>query len=475
MAYFGSSIRTELLLGGIALGCVLLTGCGSDAQQSMVAGITEVRSDQAKLKGQVDGDKARIEALTAELRNTRARADQASQAELKRIEQLQETVKLALEKQAAVLNQAASAMIPLAPPPDLEARLKGLEAACTDETCWPRNEAMARDLLQRVTRLVEALPVWTQAQYASRLALIQWSARAHVALNRSGTSDPDVADTIVEECKETLAAAPTGALDELRDRLATRAWEMGIEADTARLALIKARQKLAIDEAERIIKRADDDHALQIADALDAELQQIGEVGAAEVRARLRLAVIAIRAERDAETFRTHWQRIKNREATDITLFELGLQGLLEEIGAARVTLAIEGLTQDPFVQLENEIKGAALTRESAREQQVVKARQAYQKWALDQIHAVQSAIADATLEAESNPDKGWTPELRGRVKDAILKHLLPIDTLLLEPRILRRYQEIDQEGWLTLERSERIELAKAAASTPKKELRAFL
>ena len=135
--------------------------------------------------------------------------------------------------------------------------------------------------------------------------------------------------------------------------------------------------------------------------------------------------------------------------------------------------------------------------------------RRTYQKWALMEITAFEQ-LQEETKRASPSPSKvkpvqtegDWIESIRKRwdltveqasrlgkdlanrvggacvdescraLQNAMINHLLPIDHLLLDPPILKRYQRAFDEGWGSLHgRNEQTCVAIAAALVPKRAL----
>ena len=176
-------------------------------------------------------------------------------------------------------------------------------------------------------------------------------------------------------------------------------------------------------------------------------------------------------ARSQSAALKNQWVNAKKLAKTQPEVYETVASLLLREVSAAGAVLALQGIQQPIYSELEAQLRTAV---EATQEDN----RLRYQKWALEQImkfedkHDViaDKAAQDARLLAIDNA--GWNDDRFREVQEAMEAFLLPIDRTLLDLPILKRYQREFDSGWNRLDgRKEQTNLAIASSLTRKQNI----
>ena len=208
-----------------------------------------------------------------------------------------------------------------------------------------------------------------------------------------------------------------------------------------------------------------------------------------------------------ATELRDQWSRAKLMAGTHEDAYEAAARMLLGEVSGARAMMALSGLQPTAYDGLVVEIQAAVHDVDDGF-------RRAYQKWALSQIFAFDELYklieSGDAIPSEAEPAQAerhgsglfrylsrtmekakevfWrTGKAANRLvngvcvdspscealQNAMIIHLLPIDHLLLDLPVLKRYQRVYDKGWDALEgKLEQTCVAIAATFVPKRALR---
>jgi hypothetical protein len=390
----------------------------------------------------------------------------------------------------------------------------------------PKDESEARRFVEAATRLLEALA----PSPPGRLDTVRWAAMVFDVLYPPPVSTPP--DEHAVDLLSALAeAVPDGVSDELQKRVHDES------------------KRLATQKFEKLIKKAETyvDPNAGHADKSPTEMNEVYEdlepheadSRVPELRKALHREIVTCQAHRHAAALSDRWEALQGLRHNQPTVYESAISLLLAEVTPARVTVAAEGITPDPYEAIEKELRQAAtrLAHEIAQreEQRQAKAMRRYQRWALGQIKQFEQKEYEAVLKeihailAKCKNSKepfewpvldelpglrkklaevakvpyakipgavlslevqravyqecagtvGWKhdDELASTVlQEAMVKYLLPINLGLLELPVHERYQRAFQSGWAKLDGlDEQTYVAEQTATITKKSLQDFL
>ena len=383
------------------------------------------------------------------------------------------TIESNTQKQTEILNAALGSVLPVKMSPDWEGRLEGLEAIVSDPDAWPTDASQAEEFMDRLSELVLELSPLSESRYFSRLSLVRWSAVAFDGLYRAPTTDGSIKD-FADELRAIADANPEGADVDLDQRLRERANEFTNKAEAQFIeeTIRQARTYLTSENTTRQDLLAQDISIGEVYEilAIYENHPQRGE----EIK-ELRTSLQRHMAIRDAQSLAAaltdQWHKAETLASSQKSVYEAAAIMLLREVAAARVVLALQGLRQPMYENLEHELRGAV---EVVHDEN----RRGYQKWALEQILKFErryGAISDrAAQDAKifSIDSGGWNEERFREVQGAMTTFLLPIDQSLLDLPVLKRYHREFDEGWNRLDgRKEQTNVAISSSRTLKQSL----
>ena len=170
------------------------------------------------------------------------------------------------------------------------------------------------------------------------------------------------------------------------------------------------------------------------------------------------------------------------KDQPEPAVYEVATRMLLQQVTSAQAALVLEGIETPVYNELEKELRAAVETIDSKFEERQAQAMRYYQRWALEEIGAFETAFEEIKKKADGEgswwrQDKGgWFDDYYKEVQDAMIKHLLPINVALLDLPVHERYLQTFQTGWNKLDgREDQTSVAVASATTRKRALRDFL
>lgn len=304
-----------------------------------------------------------------------------------------------------------------------EDRLKKLEAQVADSNRWPKDANEIQQFHDEVSELVIGLPAWLEVKYLPRLSVVRWTAIAFNHLYPAQNSDGPPNDLgLAEEIRHWAEVKPDGDVAGLDKKLQDKANEVE-----------KQRVEQAVQWAREYLD------------------------GKANTRP-------------DIESVADFLGLYENNLAQD-----------------AQKRTEVAGLREKLESKFYREV-----------EEQQDEARKAYQRCTLKEIkefeEKLQQVYNEASRFSEEDRKDGWlslsrwTKKARAWVKKnfsdehyqetqkAMVSHLLPIDSALLDLPVLKRYHRAFDAGWNLLDgRDEQTDVAQSSAVTAKKSLRAAL
>lgn len=351
-----------------------------------------------------------------------------------------------IRQQTAILEQALGTALPVKMPPEWESRLEELEAVVEDPGQWPQSTSDAEEFVEKLSQLILELSPLSEASYFPRLSLVRWAAVAFDGLHTTpAVGDP--LDNLADRIRAIADASPEGVVLELEqklretaDELARRAEDQLIEANVQ-----MARRYFTDEETSEV----DIPEIYEILGLYEDNPQRGDEIR--ELRSKLQELMTKHEAQRQAATLNGQWAKAKALAASQPSIYETAANMLLREVTAARTVLALQGIQQSDYDNLEDEIRRAV-------EEIQDKARRGYQRWALTQIVKFENKHKAISAEAEKNArifsidNGGWNNERFIEVRYAMTTYLLPIDRALLDLPVLKRYQRTFDEGWNRLD-----------------------
>ena len=381
------------------------------------------------------------------------------------------TMEGTIQHQTEILNAALGNVLPVKMSTEWEGRLEALETTVADSNLWPNDASQTEEFIEKLSNLISELSPLSESSYFPRLSLVRWAAVAFDGLHRT-PAPAEPLDNLAEQIRAIADAKPAGVVSELEQRLRQTATDFANRAEEQlfETTVQQARRYLTSEDTPRQDPLAPDSSVAEVYEILgiyENDPQRGDEIKGLRKKLQHRMAIRE--AQSQAVELNDQWAKAKTLAISQPTVYEISANILLREVTAARAVLALQGIQQPIYVNLEGEIRRAV-------EEMQDKARREYQGWALTQIvrfqkrHNAISHKASEDARILSIDNSGWSDDRYREVKDAMVSYLLPINGALLDLPVLKRYQREFDEGWDRLEgRKEQTSVAKATALTPKR------
>ena len=381
------------------------------------------------------------------------------------------TMEATIQHQTEILNAALGYVLPVKMSTEWEGRLEALETTVADSNLWPNDASQTEEFIEKLSNLISELSPLSESSYFPRLSLVRWAAVAFDGLHRTPPPDEPL-DNIAEQIRAIADAKPAGVVSDLEQRLRQTATDFANRAEEQlfETTVQQARRYLTSEDTTRQDPLAPDSSVAEVYEVLgiyENDSQRGDEIKGLRKKLQHRMAIRE--AQSQAVELNDQWAKAKTLATSQPTVYEISANILLRDVTAARAVLALQGIQQPIYDNLEGEIRRAV-------EEMQDKARREYQGWALTQIvrfqkrHNAISHKASEDARILSIDNGGWSDDRYREVKDAMVSYLLPINGALLDLPVLKRYQREFDEGWDRLEgRKEQTSVAKATALTPKR------
>ena len=408
----------------------------------------------------------------------------------------------AVLEQRGILDNALGHGVPVQMSDRWNTQLETLENQLSDQELWPEDADKAAKYLAAVSTLVSELSPLAEATYFARLARLRWSAVAFDALHREYDLEEVLFDQ-VEQLRAIADAKPQDMDTGLEEALLQRGEELLLAAEESAFAAVRDR---AIDLISLYAPNGDSPQITEeVRDVyydLGAYLDHPERRNEIEgLWEKLERQLFEHEARDQVVALRDQWSRAKLLAGKHDDAYQVAARMLLGEVSDARAMMALSGLQPTVYDGLAVEIQAAVHDVDDGF-------RREYQKWALSQIFAFEELYKQIesgdAIPSEAEPaqaerhgsellryhldrmleetSKAANRLLNGvcsdlpsckALQDAMIIRLLPIDHLLLDLPVLKRYQRVYDEGWATLDkRPEQTCVAIAATFVPKRALR---
>ena len=395
--------------------------------------------------------------------------------------------------QRGMLDHALGHGVPVEMSDQWNTQLEMLENRLSEQASWPAQAGEAAEFLAAVSTLVSELSPLAEATYFARLARLRWSAVAFDALRREHVPEEELFGQ-VEQLRAIADAKPEDVDTVLEEALLQRGEKLLLAAEESAYNALVARAKRLLDSPDAL---QGDPTAAPHGDLLPAidELQEVyDDLGAyldhathhadvEDLREKLGRRLLEYEARERAATLRVQWSRANELAGIHDDAYEAAARMLLDEVTGVRAMTALSRLQTTEYDGLVSEIQAAVDEVQDGL-------RRAYQKWALGQLSAFEArreqiesgdALPSEVESAQAEGIRSWSGfsvlfdgrPSRQALQNAMVRHLLPIDHLLLDLPVLKRYQRVYDTAWDDLDgRDEQTCVAIAATFVPKRALR---
>ncbi len=420
--------------------------------------------------------------------------------------------------QRGMLDNALGYGVPVEMSDQWNTQLEMLENRLSEQASWPARAEEAAEFLAAVSTLVSELSPLAEATYFARLARLRWSAVAFDALHREYDPEEVLFDQ-VEQLRAIADAKPEDVDTVLEEALLQRGEKLLLAAEESAHAALVARANRLLDSPDGLqgdpatTPHGDSSSAIDkiqdVYDDLGAYLDHdTHHADAEDLREKLGRRLLEYEVRERAAALRVRWSRATELAGIHDDAYEAAARMLLGEVTGARAMTALSGLQTTAYDGLVAEIQVAVDEVQDGF-------RRAYQKWALKQLFAFEdrreqiksgdalpSEVEPAQAEKQGTGSWSDVPGLvrreggeafdrakkavdrakdvifgdrssRQALQNAMVDYLLPVDHLLLDLPVLKRYQRVYDAAWADLKgHDEQTCVAIAATLVPKRALR---
>ena len=282
-----------------------------------------------------------------------------------------------IQKQTEILESALGNVLPVKMSQEWERRFEELEAKVATPEQWPTNAAQAEDLMEKLSGLISDLSPLAESTYFPRISLVRWAAVAFEGLHHVPVTD-DPLDIVAEQLRTIADARPEGAASDLEQRLRETANDFVNQAVAQRIeeAIKQARTYLTSDETPGKNPFESMVSIDEVYDTLrsyedDAHLGE--EIR--ELRNKLQRHIAVREAQSQSAALKNQWDNAKNLTNTQPRVYETVANMLFREVSATGAILALQGIQDPIYGELEVELRTAVETIQQDN-------RLHYQKWA---------------------------------------------------------------------------------------------
>ena len=389
-----------------------------------------------------------------------------------------------VRQQVPILRQIRENVTPAEISPQWENRLEQLESQVASSDKWPKDAAEAGQFFEQTSDLVTGLPVWAEASYLPRLSLVRWAAVAFNSLHttRDDSQSLDQLEQLAHEMRELVDFSPEGGTVDLVGRLRENAEE--IEDKITRRRVMEAVEQAKQYEGDIPVVTSEIASLYEFLELYekDNDHADVIDVDVSAIRKKLYAKIVISQAEDQLARLSAQWKNVKEmaKDQPQPAVYEVATRTLIQQVMSAQATLVLEDIETPIYNELEKELSAAVEKIDSQLEERQALAIRDYQRWALEEIKAFETAFEVIKKKADEEGswwrrDNGGWIDYYKEVQDVMIKHLLPVDVALLDLPIQEHYHQAFQTGWKKLDgRENQTSVAVASAITRKRSLRDF-
>ena len=314
----------------------------------------------------------------------------------------------AIQQNTAVLHRAIGNKLAVELPKSVTNELAALEARIADTNSWPQDSTNAYKMIAKLRDLVRQIPPWAEEDYLPRLNAVRWGTSALPLIAKAQTVTDDELDDYIGALDASIQAKPDDASELVANRLAD----------------IRSRPDLI----NRILKKLDYDKSRSLSDGVSNFIES-ANAGLSQATNEPSQTIRQISFGKLLDSVISQRQILLENTNADASL-----PASLTDL-AARIEAAIAAENKSEVAEQEKKLRD-------------------YQRWALSQIQSFNNDFATA---ASMIPYKSDT----SRIKNDMIKYLVPISVGFLDPAVSRLYNEAFEAGWGKLDNNLKTEVAK--------------
>ena len=314
----------------------------------------------------------------------------------------------AIQQNTAVLHRAIGNKLAVELPKSVTNELAALEARIADTNSWPQDSTNAYKMIAKLRDLVRQIPPWAEEDYLPRLNAVRWGTSALPLIAKAQTVTDDELDDYIGALDASIQAKPDDASELVANRLAD----------------IRSRPDLI----NRILKKLDYDKSRSLSDGVSNFIES-ANAGLSQATNEPSQTIRQISFGKLLDSVISQRQILLENTNADASL-----PASLTDL-AARIEAAIAAENKSEVAEQEKKLRD-------------------YQRWALSQIQSFNNDFATAASMITYKSDTS-------RIKNDMIKYLVPISVGFLDPAVSRLYNEAFEGGWGKLDNNLKTEVAK--------------
>lgn len=366
-----------------------------------------------------------------------------------------------VQQQTAVMHRALGKIIPVELPELLTNRISDMEKKISNEKAWPKDIAESVEMRNELHDVLRQIPPWAEESILPRLNAMRWGVAALTLIAKSKVVSDDTIRDLFDEIDTALVAKPDGVPESVVKRLS------GIQKSIKERFL-----KATIADAEKLVKKSGATPA-EFSEAMERLSEWSGEEGVKKLLHDIRSRMLSDETSDFRKTIESNLTLAdKESKESSVIIRQISRSRLLDSVISKRQSLQESHDADEKLIQsltdLASRIEKAIQDEEKSQAAENVKKIREYQRWALLQIEMFNVEMKNS----ERSRYVGLKTEYDyQKIKDAMVKHLVPVSVGLLDSAVSRLYSEAFESGWKKLENTKHLqtEVAKQEALIPKK------
>lgn len=365
-----------------------------------------------------------------------------------------------VQQQTAVMHRALGKIIPVELPELLTNRISDMEKKISNEKAWPKDIPESDAMRNELHDVLRQIPPWAEESILPRLNAMRWGIASLALIAKSKVVSDNTLGELLDEIDTALAAKPDEAPKSVVMRLT------GIQP-SIKEKFDQYRHKVTIEDAEKLVKKSDATPA-EFFEVMEKLSEWSGEEGVKKLLHDIRSRMLSDETSDFRKAIESNLT-LADKESS-VIIRQISRSRLLDSVISKRQSLQESHDADKEFIRqltdLASRIEKAIQDEEKSQAAENEKKIREYQRWALLQIEMFNVQMKNSEMST-----LGYKTYDYQKIKDAMVKHLVPVSVGLLDSAVSRLYSEAFESGWKKLEDKKHLqtEVAKQEALTPKK------
>ena len=422
----------------------------------------------SKQAAELDALRMQRDALLSTTARWQETSQQQNTALVSAMDRFKEASANELHQQTILVRRALGSAAPAELPESLTKMLNSLEEQIRVKNKWPKDTAEANAMNTALRDFLRQLPAWEEENVLPRLNALRWGVQSLQVLRANDNAVGQNLEAAEEAFENQLSTQPEGGSADISADLAAH--------------LKVATEKFAEFRRDTAIKEAQKQLANTTTDGFEV-WQRLGEWAASkthgtqviELQRKLHSKLFEVEASKFSEATRANLKKLEAvaedalRQAGNLRLLDSVMTQRLRLLEEADAPVSADRSLAHLSASIEAQIKTVS---EKQRKEDTARIL-GYQQWVLHQITNFHADFQKAQEQKKPGTVYGTNTYTDfGMIRDAVVKHLLPISPGYLDPAVSKIYSQAFEEGWSKLDGKEekhfQTEVAQKDATTPK-------